>query len=155
MMNRKGFTLIEFIVGMAAGVSVALVAMFLWAPVDNWMFTQARRSGVTETETAVMRILREVRRVRSTNDISTFTSGQFSFTDIDSNSVSFSLSGTDLMRNSDVLARNVQALEFEYLDENSTSTAIKANIRVVRVTVELTSGGNTVRLRSAARIRNI
>lgn len=154
-MNKRGFTLIEFIIGMTAGVAISLVAMFLWAPVDNWMFTQARRSGVTEAETAVMRILREVRRVRSPSDISTFTSSQFSFTDIDSGSVSFTLSGTDLMRNSDVLARNVQTLTFEFLDSSGVATAVASSIRTVRVTVELLSGGDIVRLRSAARIRNL
>lgn len=154
-MRHRGFTLLEFIIGMAAGVTVALVAMFLWAPVDNWMFTQARRSGVAEADMAVMRILKEVRRVQSTSAISTFTNSEFAFTDIDSNNVDFKLLANDLLRNSDVLARNVQNLTFEYLDANGLATAVKANVRVVRVTVELLSGGKTVRLRSAARIRNI
>lgn len=154
-MNKRGFTLIEFIIGMAAGVAIALVAMFLWAPVDNWMFTQARRSGVAEAETAVMRVVKEIHRVKSTGDITTFTGNQFQFTDVDDQDVNFHLQDGNLMRGGDILARNVQSLTFEYLDANGVVAAMKADIRVVRISLDLLSGGNPVRLRSAARVRNI
>lgn len=153
-MKKYGFTLVEFVIGMTAGVSVALVAVFLWSPVSNWTMTQARRSGTSEAQAAAMRMIKEINRIKSPGDIQTFVVDSLSFIDIDNQNITFQKSGTDLVRNTDVLARNVNNLAFEYLDANGNVTAIKANIRVVRFTLGILSGGNTISLMSAARIRN-
>jgi prepilin-type N-terminal cleavage/methylation domain-containing protein len=154
-MNRRGFTLVELIMVIAAGSAVALTIWVLFGPVNNWVFTQQRRSGYGEATVAVTRILKEIRRVKAPGQIQTWDADHFQFVDVDNNTVDFQLSGTDLLRDSDVLARNVSSLAFSYLDKDGAVAGAKGQIRVIKVEVILTSGVQTVRLESAARIRNL
>jgi hypothetical protein len=153
-MNRKGVSLVELVLAIAAGASIALVAFLLVEPFNNLMFTFWRRSGADEAQAAMTRMLQEVERTKSPGNITTFTGTRFTFTDIQDQAVDFQKSGTDLLRNADVLLRNVQSLDFEYLDENGAITAVKANIRVVRVILTILSGDQIVRFQSAAQLRN-
>ena len=153
-MNRRGVTMVELILTITAGAAIALTAIFLVEPFDNLMFTFWRRSGTDEAQAAMTRMLQEIERVKAPANITTFTGTHFAFVDIDEQAVDFQLTGTDLMRNTDILARNVQSLDFEYLDGSSVVTAVQANIRVVRVTLSVLSGDQTVRFQSSALIRN-
>lgn len=153
-MKPRAFTLVEIVIGMAAGAAVTLALASLWAPVDNWMFTVSRRGGISEAQTALMRMVKEIRRVKTPNDILTMGAVDFRFTDIDDSAVEFRLQGTDLERNSDVLASNVQGLLFEYLDAGGAAAGAAANVRTVRVTIQIDAGETTVVMRSSARIRN-
>jgi len=154
-MKNRGFTLIEFIVGMTAGFAITVVAAFLFAPVDNWVFTSARRTGFSQTSAAMMRVMKEVRRLDGVAQIQTFTAEQFQFVDIDSNTVNIQKTGTDLLLDGDALARNVQGLVFTYLDENGAVAALKDDIRVVKIELDVASGTMTIHLESAAKIRNL
>lgn len=154
-MKKSGFTLLEFIIGMTAGVAIALVAVFLFAPVDNWVYTQSRRSGTSENSAAMMRMLKEIRRIKTPGQIQIFDADHLQFIDIDDQTVDFQKSGTDLLRDADVLARNVQGLTFSYMDEEGNVTTDVGEIRVVRVELVTTSGAQTIRLQSSARIRNL
>ena len=149
-----GMTLVELTLGLAAGAAIALASFMLVQPVNNLMFTCWRRSGASETQAAMTRMLQEIERAKSPGDITTLTATRLVFTDIDNVAVDFQLVGSNLMRNADVLARNVASLAFEYLDASGVATAIAANIRVVRVTLSVVSGDQTIRLQSLAAIRN-
>lgn len=155
MKNKNGFTLVELVVGMTAGVVISLVAMFLYAPVDNFVFTQTRRSGVSGAADAIARILKEVRRLDDPSQITIWSASDFEFVDIDSNTVRFRLSGSNILRDSDVLASDVQSLTFAYLDEDGVVATVVGDIRIVDVEVVKTSGTHTVRLESGTRIRNL
>lgn len=153
-MRKDGFTLIEFIIGMVAGVCIALVAMFLIMPLDNWVFTQARRAGMAEGEIAVMRVVKEIGRVKAPTAVDVFASDEFRFVDIDNNTIDLKKTGTDFLRNTDALARNVTDLTFTYLDAAGNPATVGDNIRVVGVELTFTVGAQTIRLKSASRIRN-
>ncbi|MFH0799333.1 MAG: type II secretion system protein [Pseudomonadota bacterium] len=154
MKRAQGFTLVELIIGMTAGAVVSLVAVFLLMPAQNWVHIMERRSGMAEAELATTRLILEAGRIKSPEDITVFTSTHLTFVDIDDQAVDFSLTGTDLLRGTDALARNVQSLTFEYLKKDATAAAAAADIRTVRVTIVITAGQQTVRLQSAAQIKN-
>jgi hypothetical protein len=63
------------------------------------------------------------------------------FTDMNGNSITYSLSGTSLMRNTQPLADGIGSLTFAYLDRNEAVTSTLANIRYVTVTLTITSNG--------------
>lgn len=153
-MNRRGLTMLELILTITAGAAISLIAYILINPVDNVLVTTLRRGGVTEAQAAMTRMLAEIERVKEPALISTMTSSYLAFTDVDDQAVDFQLSGTDLLRGSDVLARNVSALTFQYLDENGAVTAVADDVRVIRISVTITSGNQTINLQSAAGIRN-
>jgi len=153
-MNRRGLTLIELVLSIAGGAAIALVIVLLVEPFNNLMFTMWRRGGSAEAQAAVTRMLREIERTRAPSDISAFTATRMTFTDIDDQVVDFRVSGTDLMRGADVLARNVQSLVFAYMDGAGVTATSAAQIRLVRLTLTITAGNQPVRMSSVAQIRN-
>lgn len=152
--KERGFTLVEFIIGMAAGAAISLVVVFLFAPINNWFFTRERRGAVDETQVAMTRMMKEIVRVKSPSQISVFTATTLTFVDIDNATVSFSLSGQNLLRGADVLAREVQSLAFTYLDKDGVVTATNTSIRVIRINLTIGTGTRRVTLESSARLRN-
>ena len=54
-----------------------------------------------------------------------------------------------------VLARGVSNLAFDYLDKDGNATTITDDLRVVRISFDLTAHDQTMRFRSAALVRNI
>lgn len=154
MGRKNGFSIVELILGMAAGTAIALVAYFLVLPAESWVLTQARRGGMSDCSVALTRMLTEIRLINGTANIQSFSSTQLAFNDIDSNAIVFQQSGTDLLMGGDVLTRNVQTLEFTYLDETGAVTAVRDDIRTIGVRLVILSGGQPVGLQSAARIRN-
>jgi len=155
MRSKKGFTLIELVVGLVIGVAVSMVAYTLVEPTQNWLFSEARRSGMGGGEAAVMRMVREIRRIKSPGSIATHQPTRLTFVDYDNNMVDFQLVGSDLMRGGNVLVRGVQSLSFGYLNENAIPTSTTADIRIVTIDMVIASGGQAIRLSSAERIRNV
>ncbi len=154
MNKHSGFSLVELVIGLTAGAAVALMAFILFAPAENWLFTQSRRSAINEGSLALSRTMRETGRIASPAQITTFTADDLQFTDVDSNAITIQIVGNDLMLNGDVLAHDVAEFAFTYLDKDGNVTATASEIRVVKAMLVVSSGSQLVRLQSAERIRN-
>jgi prepilin-type N-terminal cleavage/methylation domain-containing protein len=150
----RGFTLIEFVIAMAVIAALAVMVMFLYAPADNYALTQSRRLGFSEGSAALSRMMKEIRTMKDVNQIQTMTADHIRFLDSASQWVEIQKSGTNLMLDTDVLARSVTGLTFTYLDEDGNVTATKQDVRVVNILLVINSRGQTINLESAARIRN-
>lgn len=146
--------MVEFVISMAIVAAFSTMIMFLYAPADNFAFTQARRAGFSETSVGMMRMLKEIRTMKDTNQIQMMTADHMRFLNASSQWVEIQKTGTNLMLDTDVLARNVSGLAFTYLDEDGNVTAVKQDVRVVRIGLDIGSMGQTIHLQSAARIRN-
>ena len=155
MRSDRGFTLLELILAMVAGVTISAVVFTMITPVENWFFTKERVSGMSADVAALTRMIKEIRRVKDPASITTFAADQMSFVDYDDNAVTFQKSGTDVLLSGNVLIRNVQNLTFTYLMEDGSVASSANDIRVIRVRLDITSGDETIRLRSAERIRNV
>jgi hypothetical protein len=101
-----------------------------------------------------MKIAREIGRIKDPSLITTMTANALTFTDVDDAVVSFSLSGGNLLRGGDILVSGVAGLTFTYLDADGAVTAVAADVRTIRIEIVLTSGSQTIRLETAARVRN-
>ena len=166
--DPRGVTLIELtmvivIVGVLAGVS----SMYIRETINLWRFMTFRSEVVAQGRSALIRMEREMRQVKDKNSISTASATQFQFTDISDNNINFYLSGNNLMRNSDILAANVQSLKFCYYNKNnqavctpvcacsvSGSTLLATIYRIV-IEIQITSGGQSNTLKSQVYPRNI
>lgn len=155
MKSTGGFTFLEFILAMVAGCVIAMVAFVLLTPTDSWIFTKKRRCGMWEAQAAVMRMVKEIRHIKDPSLISSSTVNRLTFTDVDDFTVDFQLSGTDLLRGSDLLADHVQSLAFTYYDEDGNVTAVPADIRIIRAELSIDVEGQTLTARSSERIRNV
>ena len=97
-----------------------------------------------------------LRRVRQSTNITTHTTKEITFIDVDSNTVTFSQSGSNLLRGSDILLENLQdpcGLTFTYHNASGAETAIPAQMSFVRCRLIALKGDNRYMLESAARIR--
>jgi prepilin-type N-terminal cleavage/methylation domain-containing protein len=154
---KKGFTLIEAIVAIVLVVILALVSgIFIREVFHASVSLRGQRSIALSNRTAMSRVVRELKRCKKNTNILTFTAKQISFLDINNNTVTFSQSGSNLLRGSAILLQNLQnpcGLTFTYLDKNGNQTATKANIRIVRCRLTVVKDENRFVTESAARIR--
>lgn len=147
--------MVDLVIGIAACGIIAFIGVFLVMPADNWVFIIEHLSGLTEARIAIVRMLREAAFVKAPGEITSFTPTKFTFVNIEDAAVSFEKSGATLIQNgSDVLARNVQLLLFEYLTKDGVAAEVVADIRVIRMKIEITSGNRLIRLQSAAQLKN-
>lgn len=158
-MNRKAFTLIELILVITiVGIIAAVVPTFISASLDSWIFNTTERDLVFGARLAINRMVREIRQLKNSDSITTFTDTEVAFLNIDDASINFRQSANSLLRNSFELANKLQdpgGLTFTYLDANGAETGIQDDIRMVRIKLILVSAGNIITIQSLARFRNI
>lgn len=164
--RRRSYTLIELImviviVGTLTGVS----SMYIKESIDLWKFLSFRNEVVSRARMALARMLREIRQTKDKVSIQAANQAQFQFDDINGNNITFQLTGSSLMRNSDVLADNVQSLKFCYYDINhspacspvcecNVSSGGLQDICLVGIQIVTASGDQTKSLSSQIFLRN-
>ena len=157
-MNKNGFTLIEVIMGMAiTAIIVVVISFVINTGMDSWFFMNEQGKMMADVRSAVRRMQREINRTASNESISTFSSAEYEFVDVDNNTINYQMNATNLERNNILLLENLapsEGLEFVYLDENGIETSSKEGIRTIQFTIKVSKGTNQVLLRSSAGIRN-
>ena len=183
-----GFTLIELVMTMVLiGIIAYIVATALTTGIKAYFTTDFRKEALDQSRIAMERMTREIRNVRSLGkdtdippdgyinaDITTATATSFCFTDVNGTTISFELSGTNILRgegscppvSTNTLAANVTALNFQYILADSTVTqapaaAELADIRRIQIGWSGTPGisvainNETVSLSSEVYLRNL
>ena len=157
--SLAGFTLVELIlVIVTVGIIAAVLTPFISSAVDSWFFTSTEREIVFSARLAMNRMVREIRQIKNTASITTFTSTAFTFQDINDTNINFQQTGSSLERNSYELTGKLQdpgGLEFTYLDSDGNSTETSDDIRMVRIKLILLLGDNSITIQSLARFRNV
>lgn len=159
---KSGVTIIELVITIViVGVLVGSSSMFIKETMDIWRFMSFRNEVVGRGRLALARMVREIRRVRDTVSVITATSSQFRFYDSSDTDIAFLLSGTNLMRNSTMLAQGVSGLTFTYYDANGasiTSPAVSPNettIKVIKISFTVTYGTQTKTVTAQVYPRNL
>ena len=139
--RSRAFTLIEFIIVMVILTIVSLTSSLLLIQGFS-AFSQGRTilEADWQARTALERMTRDIRAVRSAADISTATSSTFTFVDLNGNSISYTLTGTQLMRNSQALADGAQSLTFTYYDSTGAVTAQISAIKYIVISLAISYG---------------
>lgn len=156
---KKGFTLIETIVVIVlVGIISYVLAFYIRESFSAWMFISGQKSIAMSSRKVIYRMVRELKRIDKNTSITTFTSKEVTFLDIDNNTVTFSQEGTALLRNGNILLENLQdpcGLNFIYLEKNGATATINSNIRVICIWLTVIKGENKFVIESAARVRNL
>jgi len=139
-----GFTMVEMVASLAIlGVLAAVTAPVLSGGIRNYFQAVEMTKEDGSARLALERMLRDLRWIKSTADLSTMTSSQITFVDAGGKTVSFIYDGTakTLSRqqggNTNVLADNVTSFTLSYLATDGQSTAAVAS-QVLYVTVQMT-----------------
>jgi len=140
--NQNAFTLIELIIVIVivgiimAGTSTVLLQHFRAYLAGKNLISLSEQGTI-----AIERISRDIRAVASSGSITTATNTQFTFSDLDGDTISYAKSGSQIIRtfNSvpNVLADNVANLTFNYFDSSGNSTTTKSQIRYITVNLGL------------------
>jgi len=157
--SKKATTLIELaMLIVVVGVLVTSMSLFVKETVDLWNFVTFRSEIANQGRMALMRMVRDIRKA---NIISTANTSSLAFTDIDSDSVSYTMDGTNLKRGAEIVAGNVSSLTFGYYSVTNTqltsvpltSTDRSGTCRIT-VQMQIAYGGESLTLRSDAYLRN-
>jgi prepilin-type N-terminal cleavage/methylation domain-containing protein len=140
-MKSKGFTLIELIMVIVLSSILASIGSYvLLAGFKAWFANQNVMAANNQARMALERMTRDIHAVASAASITTATASQFTFTNIGGTSITYQRTGSQLMRNTQVLADNISSLSFSYLDRNAATTAVLANIRYISISLVISQG---------------
>lgn len=159
----RGYTLIELVIVITViGIVAAIGVPMMLQTADAWIFaSRFQDNAVSSAVVAANRMSREMRRLLNDASVTTATSTQYTFTDVNSNSITYNRSGNTLMRNSDGLADNVTALTFTYYDDSGNTIALpvvspnNTDIRRIKVDLSILAGSNTLNFGFQARPQNL
>jgi prepilin-type N-terminal cleavage/methylation domain-containing protein len=157
----SGFTLIEVVlviilVSIIAGITGSLILY----GAESYSIQYERRDLMYQAKTAMMRMDKEIRMIRSAGpgDIITFTADGLEFVNIDGQTIGFALSGSNILRSlngvSNILAKDVSGLTFSYLKKDGTPAAAAEDIWSISVGLAV-SGNETINLRTRIFLRDI
>ncbi len=165
--GREGFTLIEVVIVI---VLIGVLATVLIQPfhqgVPSFIAVETRGDLTAEARQATTRMVREIRNIQRDVDngpeISSANATSITFTDVLSNGITFSLSGSTVQRNTNTLADKVSSLQFRYFDgSNAELTSLplsgpnREKVRRIRVVLTMQEGGQTVTVTGEAFLRNL
>ncbi len=161
--NEHGFTLVELLVAMAiSGIVMAGVYSVYYSQQKSYMAQEQIAVMQQNLRAAMLFMEREIRMAGCdpTGKAVDFTvwdisSSSFHFTlDIEktggaygqisggNEDITYVLSGTELRRNGNLIAENINSLNFVYLDGDNNVTASASAVRSVEITLEVATEDN-------------
>lgn len=154
----KGFTLIEIVITIViVGIIAGIAAMIITQGVKSYSAEQSRTAAHYQSRLAVERMAREARHIRSCSDIAgpANPSGTLSFTDMNGNSVIFSVAGGNISMGGNLLASGITSAQpFTFLDSSGNQTTACPGIWFVVIDVTGTQGSEALQIRTRVHPRN-
>ena len=154
---RKGFTLIESImVIVLVSIIFFVFSFYIREVIDAWGFLGGQRQMSVSTRAALNRMMRETKRIKSLGDITTYTTTEVEFVDVDDTTVNFRQVSTNLFRNTSLLLEDLEdpgGLQILYLDENGTQVTTQDAICLIRIRLTTVDDGKKYVIESASKIR--
>jgi prepilin-type N-terminal cleavage/methylation domain-containing protein len=153
MKKTKGFTLVEFLmVTVLIGILFSMGANILSEGFNSYQKSSSILSADAQGTLAMYRLVKEL---RTTAAISSATSTALTITDSSNTSITYQKSGSSLLRNSQILADNVNSLTFTYYDDNGAVTATTSSIRYIKITLNLINQGTNLTFLASVNLRNV
>lgn len=155
--KQQGFTLIELVmVIVLLTIIAAISSKIISQGLSAYLTGKNAIDAIWQGEFAMERMARNIAQVRSANDIAVQSSSEFSFTDINGNSIDYKLSGSSLLYNTQILADGINSLSFGYYDKNGSSVGSSSiNLHYVTITLNITQNNTNYTLSRAVYLRDL
>jgi prepilin-type N-terminal cleavage/methylation domain-containing protein len=170
MRNERGVTLIEMVLSIVLIGIIGVIASNVFLYSTRSVLTGNNVREATQVNRMAMdRMVREIRNVADNTRVTVATAGTFTYVDVDGNTISFTLAGTNLNRVftvppnpavTNTLAANVSGLTFTYLSTTGATIAVPTvspaatNIWWVQITLSVGTGSEAVQFRSRVHPRS-
>lgn len=132
ILRMYGFTLMEMVVVIViVGIVFAIGSLIISRGFTAYFASKDITNADWQARLALERMTRELREIRLATggaELNIASATQISFTDIGANVITYSRAGNSLMRNAQVLADNVSALGFAYLQSDGATAATVATV---------------------------
>jgi prepilin-type N-terminal cleavage/methylation domain-containing protein len=139
-MKKRGFTMVEMVMVIAIlGILVGTLSPWLIESAQSFNLISNRKSMLGQMRAGFDRMVAEIRLIPGQSQIIATSANSFQFQYPTGTSITYSLSGGNLMRNSDILMNNVTALSFTYYDQAGSATTTPASVRSVMMSLTATA----------------
>ena len=131
--SEKSFTLIEvlFVVALIA-VFLAVTSPYLRVFHTSWQSVDRRAEVIQNARVGMDKMVREIRQAES---FSSIQSNLVTFTDVDSNVITYRLNAGNLERNNVVLTGPVDSLSFTYYEESGAIATDADDVKSVKISM--------------------
>ena len=161
-MNKRGFTLIEFvIVILLTGIIAGILSILIREVFSTYSFIRVRGIALSDNRLAMDRMTREIRQIKSADNIYTADSTEIRFYKMGDEFVEFYLSGSELKRrdgSDDILANNVTLFDLVYYTGNvilDRPVLDPSTIWRILIKITIKKGDETVKFQSQVHPRNL
>jgi len=153
--KTRGFTLIEMVlVIILLGIIGAIASKITMQGLNGYLNSEYITNANWQGRIALARITRDLHSIRSSNDITTATSSQLSFTTSSGTAITYQLTGSSLMRGSQIMADGVQSLTFNYFNSTGTTTSTLSAIHYIQINLNITQNNANYTLTMAVFLPN-
>jgi len=151
-----GFSLVEMVVVIVlVGIIAAIGSQMLGMTLQSFVLGKDVLKGDWQARVALERLTRDLRMVRASANLTIAPATAITFSDTDGSNVNYSLSGSQLMRNTQVLADDVSNLQFAYLQsDGNTAAASAATVYYITVLFDVTRSTATTNMRATVHPRD-
>ncbi|MBI2343770.1 MAG: prepilin-type N-terminal cleavage/methylation domain-containing protein [Deltaproteobacteria bacterium] len=137
MRATRGFTMTELILGMLIMSIVALAfAPLLTQTVASYSLAASRSRALHDARHAMFQITREL-LLLDAGDLQGINGSQLQFVDENNVATEYSQTGTNVFRGQTMLVPNVNALTFNYFDDQGNITNVIASVRRISIVLRV------------------
>ena len=152
--RAQGFSLIELVLVLVIiSVISVVIAKILFQGFQSFKTSENISEADWQGWIAVQQLVDDIHTIRSSGDISTITSTQLNFVDVNNSSVQYQWSGNTLSRNGVTLATGLTSFSLSYLNSSGAATSTASAVRYVVIALTATQGTLTVAFSTTAGIR--
>ena len=148
--RADAYTLVEMVAVISILGIVGLVSSYvIIESMRIYARTAPAMDASYQVRLAVERMMREIRDMKDTASITTFGSSALTFDDSSDDTIAYSLSGSNLLRNGDLLAQGVTTLSFSYWKSDGTTASAAADLHLTEIDLTVQVGTEPYRVRTA------
>ncbi len=150
----RGFSLIELIVVMLIiGILSTFAAKFIASALNSFINAQNVTDTTWQLRLAYVRLLRDIRQIRSPSDVTNMTASEITFVDMTGASFDYIFTGSQLTLNGQVLADGITG-GFSYFTNLVGTPSSIANTTYVTFTLTDTQKNANLTLTGTSELRN-
>lgn len=155
MLAKKGFTLVEMVAVITILGIVGMVSSYvIFESTKVYARTLPWLDASYQCRLAVEQMKSELRDLEP-GSLTTFTPIALTFQLLSGQPLTYSLAGSNLLRNGDLLAKGVQAFSLTYRKRDGTSALIAADVHLLELDLTVQAGGQTCRVQTAVFPRSL